>query len=490
MSISRHAGETPDPRAATRVTAPPGEDRLTGHQVQRHDGAADQQRRGATSRADTARRHRRRLARPEPADGAALLDELHAAFVRYVVLPSAEAVDAVTLWTAATHAQPAWEHATRLDATSPEKRCGKSRLLDVIEATCHAPLITVNISAAALARSVGADPPTLILDEADTVFGKGIKGDEKAETLRGLINAGHQRNRPYIRWDAAARRPESCPTFAMAALAGIGSLPDTITDRAVVIRMRRRAPGETVAAFRIRRDTPPLHDLRARLGAWIRPHLEELQAAMPDLPVDDRAADNWTPLSAVADLAGGSWPGRARKAAEVLTAGADNDAAAASLSLRLLADLRTVFGAARCLHTATILERLHKLEEAPWRDYYGRPFNDRDLAAKLRPYEVTSRDVREAGTGPNRKGYHTDDLADVWSRYLLGDMGDMGDIAGQAVADVADAGNDRDTLTSQVADVADVADTLPAVGPRAGLVQPECPRGRLLPRDDVRHETP
>ena len=43
-----------------------------------------------------------------------------------------------------------------------------------------------------------------------------------ARTLRGILNAGHQRNRPYIRWDAAARSRESCPTFAMAALAGIG----------------------------------------------------------------------------------------------------------------------------------------------------------------------------------------------------------------------------------------------------------------------------
>jgi hypothetical protein len=55
-------------------------------------------------------------------DGAALLGELHAALIRYVILPSPEAADAVTAWIAATHAQPAWEHATRLVIKSPEKR--------------------------------------------------------------------------------------------------------------------------------------------------------------------------------------------------------------------------------------------------------------------------------------------------------------------------------------------------------------------------------
>ncbi|MCU1670615.1 MAG: hypothetical protein JWP40_3542, partial [Blastococcus sp.] len=63
--------------------------------------------------------------------GSDLLDQLGRALRRYVIMPSAEAGDAVTLWIAATHAQPAWQHATRLVITAPEKRCGKSRLLDV-----------------------------------------------------------------------------------------------------------------------------------------------------------------------------------------------------------------------------------------------------------------------------------------------------------------------------------------------------------------------
>jgi hypothetical protein len=199
--------------------------------------------------------------------GAALLDELHAALTRYVVFPSAHAADAVTLWVAASHTQPAWEHAPRLAVVSPLKRCGKSRLLDVVAETCHAPLITVNATIAAVVRSIGDDPPTLLVDEADTIFGTKKQADNN-EDLRGLLNAGHQRNRPMLRWDVTSRTAERLDTFAMAMLASIGDLPDTVMDRAVVVRMRRRAPGERVDPYRTRRDAPPLNALRYRLSGW------------------------------------------------------------------------------------------------------------------------------------------------------------------------------------------------------------------------------
>jgi hypothetical protein len=214
---------------------------------------------------------------PAQPQGAALLGELHAALCRYVVLPSPQAADAVTLWVAATHAQPAWEHAPRLAVVSPLKRCGKSRLLDVVAETCHAPLITVNATIAAVVRSIGADPPTLLVDEADTLWGTRKQADAN-EDLRGLLNAGHQRNRPMLRWDVTSRTAEQLDTFAMALLAAIGELPDTIMDRAVVVRMRRRAVGEHVDPYRTRRDAPPLHDLRERLATWARGHLRSCTA--------------------------------------------------------------------------------------------------------------------------------------------------------------------------------------------------------------------
>lgn len=64
----------------------------------------------------------------EPTQGSVLLEELHAQIAQFVILPSAEALDAITLWVVATHLQPAWQHAPRLAVVGPAKRCGKSRL--------------------------------------------------------------------------------------------------------------------------------------------------------------------------------------------------------------------------------------------------------------------------------------------------------------------------------------------------------------------------
>jgi hypothetical protein len=411
---------------------------------------------------------------PSAVDGAGLLSELHNALCRYAVLPSPQAADAVTLWVAATHAQPAWEHAPRLAVVSPLKRCGKSRLLDVVAETCHAPLITVNATIAAVVRSIGEDPPTLLVDEADTLWGTRKQADAN-EDLRGLLNAGHQRNRPMLRWDVTSRTAERLDTFAMALLAAIGELPDTIMDRAVVVRMRRRAPGERVQPYRTRRDAPPLNQLRGRLGGWAREHLRELHQATPQMPLEDRAADTWEPLVAIADLASGDWPKRARAAAEVMTAAEAQQEEDTSAGVRLLGDLRAVFGDADALYTTTVLDRLHKLEDAPWADWYGRPLSTRELAKLLRPYQVRSKSVREHGTGASLKGYARADLHDAWRRYVPSapqatHPTQDGEPAAQAPpVDVADAQPPSDTTATSRPAVSDVSQ-----GPEASATDLTC----------------
>ncbi|MDP9848006.1 DUF3631 domain-containing protein [Streptosporangium lutulentum] len=353
------------------------------------------------------------MSQTEPiSHGAILLDALLAALTRYVILPSPEAAWAVTLWVAASHGQPAWAHAPRLVIRAPEKRCGKSRLLDVVEATCHNPFITVNSSSAAVYRSITDDPPTMLVDEADTIFGPKADGNED---LRGLLNAGHQRNRPAKRYDANANRVESIPTFAMAALAGIGAMPDTIEDRAVVVRMRRRGPGESVAPYRHRRDRPALRQLAEDLSLWLRADLATLEQAEPAMPVEDRAADTWEPLVAVADHAGSHWPERARAAVLALTAEAD-DNGETSTRVRLLADCRTAFGTDPALPTAVLLERLKTDAEAPWADYGPTGLTAMRLGVILREYGIRSANIRFPD-GSQVKGYQRADFADAWARY-------------------------------------------------------------------------
>lgn len=352
-------------------------------------------------------------------EGTAILDRLHAVLTKYVVLPSPDAIDATVLWIAATHAQQAWAHAPRLVIRAPEKRCGKSRLLDIVEGTSCNPLITVNASTAAVYRSIGSDdPPTLLVDEADTIFGG--KAAEANEELRGLLNAGHQRNRPTIRWDNARNRVEKIATFAMAALAGIGQMPDTIEDRAVVIRMRRRAPGEAVSPYRHRRDGVALHQLANDLNQWLRGNLDVLERAEPNMPLEDRAADTWEPLIAVADLADGDWPDRGRHAAETLTAERDSNTVASD-RIRLLSDCRAALGAADAIPTAVLLDRLKADPEAPWSEYGGTGLTPMRLGTLLREYDIRPDTIRFPQPIGQAKGYRRAAFGDAWQRYCPDD---------------------------------------------------------------------
>jgi Protein of unknown function (DUF3631) len=403
-------------------------------------------------------------------DGAELLEDLYNRITDYVVLPSDEAAVAVTLWIAATHAQQAWQHATRLRIGSPLKRCGKTRLLDVIENTCHRPVSTVDATIAALFRSIDpVDPPTLIVDEADAIWSK--KSNDQTEDLRKLLNSGFGRGRYVLRCVGPNQDVRQFATFAMVAIAGIGDMPDTVTDRAVNITLQRRARGETVLPFRVGRDAPKLHEIRDKLASWIAPQIDGLRAAVPDTPVEDRAADVWEPLLAIADTAGGIWPELARGACLKLASEADVDDIKRSISLQLLSDLRAVFGDEERLPTREILERLRRLDGAPWSDWYGRLFNARDFAGLIRGYGIHAVDVKVAGR--SLKGYRRDHFYKSWTSYLA--PLDEEPTAGRAtsatsatslvngtlqVAEVADEETTRDlenALTRGVAQVAQVA---------------------------------
>jgi hypothetical protein len=233
--------------------------------------------------------------------------------------------------------------------------------------------------------------------------------------------------------------------YAPAALAAIGTLPGTIMDRAVVVRMRRRAPDETVREYRQRVTTPEGKGLHAALAEWADAVADRVGDPWPDMPagVTDRPADVWEPLLMVADLAGGDWPELARAACTALVGGAQDDAASAGV--RLLADLRAVFGGADAVSTETALSALRKLDEAPWGDWYGHALTARELAKLLRPYGVAPRRVRVDGATPGARGYTRADLLESWRRYL-------------PPVSATDA-TSATALASPVADVADVADT-------------------------------
>jgi hypothetical protein len=348
-------------------------------------------------------------------DGAEVLDDLVAVLDRFVIMPHRSAVHAVALWVAATHAQPAWTNATRLIVTSPLKRCGKSRLLELAAGMVHEPIMTSNISAAALYRTIeaAAAPPTILVDEADAIFGTKVKA-EQTEDLRSLFNSGYSRELPVIRCVGPLQIPTKFDCYAMTALAGIGTLPDTITDRAVNVRLERRAPGESVHPYRKRRDGPKLATLRDALAEWITPHVAVLEDVEPVMDLEDRAADNWEPLLAVADLAGGLWPGWARDAAKRLTAEhADHDAGGGSQNVELLGDVADLW-VGRALDFYPSADLVRDLRQIPDQSWAEDDLSQKRLSMILGEFGIRSR----PGPGGHLRGYGRSQFEMAFARYL------------------------------------------------------------------------
>jgi Protein of unknown function (DUF3631) len=380
--------------------------------------------------------------------GHEVLDQVATFVRRFSVFPSEHCAPVLALWYAHTHMVDRFYVTPRLVLDSAEPGSGKTRVLEVAQLLVAAPEMTISATPSALFRMVGAGPITILFDEVDTIFNQSGGANED---LRGLLNAGYKAGATIARCvgDAKNMKVQRFPVFAPAALAGIaGSMPTTITTRAITIHMRKRRTDQSVEPFRARVIEHEARPIREALAAWIDTVADRVSDSTPDMPagVVDRAHEIWEPLVAIADAAEGHWPQTARAACEhfVLNSGADD----VSDGVRLLADLRALFSlhSTDRLSTIQLLTELRALDESPWGDLDGRQLDARRLARELARFSVRPIVFKDAVNAPT-KGYVTYatdrqvGLADAWDRYLppdpaqVGNRGNPGNTAGQAVTD-------------------------------------------------------
>jgi hypothetical protein len=347
-------------------------------------------------------------------EGAQLLDALAGFLRRYVVMSEPQA-QAVALWIVHTHALNACEASPLLAITSAEKRSGKTRLLDVLELLVARPWRVVTPSEAVVFRKLDAGQPTLLLDEVDAIFHP--KANGTAEGLRALLNAGNRPRTTVPRCVGPSQKLVDFAVFSAKALAGIRELPDTVADRSIPVRLKRRTPAEPVERFRRRDADEAAETLHEWARSWAEHRVDALAEARPELPdeLDDRAQDAWEALLAIADLAGSDWPACARRAAIALSGARDDESA----GVRLLADMRAIFDARELdrISSANLAARLHEDEAAPWAEWYGRPITVHGIAKLLSHYDIKPRTVRFDG-GETAKGYRREQFEEAFSRYL------------------------------------------------------------------------
>lgn len=346
-------------------------------------------------------------------DGADLLDDITHALARHVIADK-ETLRAAALWAAFTWFVDVVQVAPIANITAPEKRCGKSILLTALGKLVHRPLQVSNIAPAALFRSIELWAPTLLIDEVDAFLAA-------HDDARGILNAGFTRDSAIvIRCVGDDHMPTPFNVWGAKALCGIGKIADTLADRSVPLRLRRRTAGESVES--LRHSDPMLWEqLRSRLARFTLDNCEAIERARPTpiTGLNDRANDAWEPLLAIAEAAGEHWPKSARNAAITLH-GLEGEAP--SIGAELLADVKAVFDTKKAskIFSADLLETLVADEEAPWATWNrGKPISPRQLSAKLADFGIKSKDIRIGSA--NKKGYDLGNFLDAFGRYLLTD---------------------------------------------------------------------
>ena len=351
-----------------------------------------------------------------------LLRAVEVVLRRYVGFTSPAQVTAIALWVLHTYVFEAFETTPYLAITSAAKRCGKSRLLELLNLLAARAWYVIEPTEATLFRTVEKSAPTLLMDEVDATFGK---DSAVTEGLRAIYNAGYRKGATVPRCVGVGHEVRDFAVYCPKAFAGIKSLPDTVADRSIPIVLHRRAPTDRKPArFRLAKTKAELATLASALKQWGEAHVGTLAEADPELPdeLSDRAQDAWEPLLAIADLAGGPWSTRARQAARELHGGVEDD----DLGTQLLMHCRDAFAGVTAiakLSTGDLLAHLvNRGDDSPWAGWWGKDLADdrpkgpaSRLARMLKPFAVKPKEIWL--DGQKTRGYERAAFEVAWARY-------------------------------------------------------------------------
>lgn len=327
----------------------------------------------------------------------------------------------LALWALATYLFQCFDACSYLAITSPTKRCGKTRVAELLELVCAKSRRTVGITPAALFRVIEKEEPTLIIDEAEALRGK----DDRTNALREILNAGHRKGQKVLRCvggNGKDYKTREFETYCPKVIVLIGSLPETLADRSISITMRRRLAGEQVQRFILRQAQADAAGIRKLCQKWTEKNRGRVQRhyeTKTDVPsLHDREAELWAPLFAVCAVAAPERVADLETVAREL-AGVKATDEPGDMGIRLLDDLRHIFAATQegRLATEKLLPDLNAMHESPWPTWsYGRGLNARGLSTLLRPFDIHPQNLR---TGERVvKGYLKEDFEDSWARYL------------------------------------------------------------------------
>jgi uncharacterized protein YjbI with pentapeptide repeats len=348
----------------------------------------------------------------EPVRITEVAEEISTLLKQFVIMEEYQAV-VLTFWIIFTWFIGQMHTAPILMVNAPERACGKTQLMELLNRLVCRPLLCANLSVAYLFREMDQNHPTLLVDEADTFI------KEQTE-MKGIINAGYSREGAFVgRTSMETYKPEQFDLFGAKAFAGIGlerHFPESTLSRSYIINLRRKLADEKVE--RLRYTDPAVFSILSAKLARVAQDYHEAIASMGrvEFPasLDDRSQDNLEPLYHIALLANDEWAAKLLNAATTMTFENADDK-----PNQLLVDIKSIFeetGKDK-ISSGDLIVKLNNLPDSPWVTYNrGKEMSQTQLAQKLKSYHIKTKNLRINGS--TKKCYLLDDFKVVFDHYL------------------------------------------------------------------------
>jgi hypothetical protein len=337
----------------------------------------------------------------------------------YIVMSEPERL-VVACWVVPTHLMEVWDLFPHLAITSPEKRCGKSTLLELLGWVVFEPQFATNIAPAAMYRLIQKLKPTLLMDEAQSLQ---RHGSEASEVTRELINGSISKSGKVIRCIGKNHEPATFSIYCPKVIAMIGEPDGILADRCFPVRLKRKSKADVVKRCRSKEVGGVGLKLNEWIQGWVEKHKTDVASTYEKLePFDidnDRMADLLLPLQAILKVNGEEGFLELLKGYAEGLGERDRRQESQSQGVRLLAACREIFSSrppwVSFLGTNDLIDELKKREEEPWGTFrYGKPINPEGLAKLLGPYDIKSGRNKDQSA----RGYFKADLQKAWDLYL------------------------------------------------------------------------
>lgn len=190
--------------------------------------------------------------------GPRLYNQIHNLLSGHVIFKTPWQIVLTVIWIIGTYLHRCFPLYPYLCIQSPTKRCGKTRLLELIAALgFNSDGLQTTPTEAVLYRQAAITGGTLCWDEAESLGNIKDKSERNA-----ILNVAYRKGGKVSRCEGENHEVKDYEVFRPIALAGISALPDTASDRSLRVELIRKRRDEKVERLRINHLQCGLQSLR------------------------------------------------------------------------------------------------------------------------------------------------------------------------------------------------------------------------------------